>query len=85
MRTAERETWEESGYRVSIGQLLATVRNGFRIYRRGHCCGWGERTNGLPRPFKEEDCRGPRPKQTFFLSNSFSTAPHLQSLKSLSY
>ncbi|CAK9041305.1 unnamed protein product, partial [Durusdinium trenchii] len=32
MRTAERETWEESGYRVSIGQLLATVRNGFRIY-----------------------------------------------------
>lgn len=33
MRTAERETWEESGYRVSIGQLLATVRNGFRIYR----------------------------------------------------
>lgn len=33
MRTAQRETWEESGYNVSIGELLATVRNGFRIYR----------------------------------------------------
>jgi len=33
MRTAQRETWEESGYNVSTGELLATVRNGFRIYR----------------------------------------------------
>ncbi|CAK9033329.1 Nudix hydrolase domain-containing protein [Durusdinium trenchii] len=31
-RTAERETFEESGYQVSIGELLATVRGGFRIY-----------------------------------------------------
>lgn len=33
MRTAQRETWEESGYKVRTGELLATVRNGFRIYR----------------------------------------------------
>mmetsp|Transcript_11397 Transcript_11397/g.19252 ORF Transcript_11397/g.19252 Transcript_11397/m.19252 type:complete len:159 (+) Transcript_11397:45-521(+) len=32
-RTAERETFEESGYEVSIGELLATVRGGFRIYK----------------------------------------------------
>mmetsp|Transcript_112043 Transcript_112043/g.157081 ORF Transcript_112043/g.157081 Transcript_112043/m.157081 type:complete len:159 (+) Transcript_112043:89-565(+) len=32
-RTAERETFEESGYQVSIGELLATVRGGFRIYK----------------------------------------------------
>eukprot|EP00439_Symbiodinium_sp_Y106_P043072 s2226_g5.t1 len=31
-RTAERETWEESGYRVNAGGRLATVRNHFRIY-----------------------------------------------------
>ncbi|CAJ1332271.1 unnamed protein product [Effrenium voratum] len=32
-RTAQRETWEESGYEVTIGPLLATVRGGsFRIY-----------------------------------------------------
>lgn len=31
-KTAERETFEESGYQVSIGSLLATVRGGFRIY-----------------------------------------------------
>eukprot|EP00913_Durusdinium_trenchii_P027159 g25482.t2 len=30
-RTAERETFEESGYQVSIGELLATLRN----YRKG--------------------------------------------------
>jgi 8-oxo-dGTP pyrophosphatase MutT (NUDIX family) len=35
MRTAQRETWEESGYKVRTGELLATVRNGFRIYRLG--------------------------------------------------
>ncbi|CAE6957443.1 unnamed protein product [Symbiodinium natans] len=32
-RTAERETWEESGYPVEVGELLATVRGGFRIFR----------------------------------------------------
>ncbi|CAK8998395.1 unnamed protein product [Durusdinium trenchii] len=32
-RTAERETFEESGYQVSIGELLATVRGGFNIYK----------------------------------------------------
>ncbi|CAE7551636.1 unnamed protein product [Symbiodinium pilosum] len=32
-RTAERETWEESGYPVEVNELLATVRGGFRIYR----------------------------------------------------
>lgn len=32
-RTAERETFEESGYQVSIGELLTTVRGGFQIYK----------------------------------------------------
>eukprot|EP00438_Fugacium_kawagutii_P006726 Skav219138 [mRNA] locus=scaffold1574:679840:681239:+ [translate_table: standard] len=32
-RTAERETFEESGYQVSVGELLATVRGAFRIYK----------------------------------------------------
>mmetsp|Transcript_15440 Transcript_15440/g.29116 ORF Transcript_15440/g.29116 Transcript_15440/m.29116 type:complete len:186 (+) Transcript_15440:49-606(+) len=32
-KTAERETWEESGYPVEVGELLATVRGGFRIFR----------------------------------------------------
>lgn len=31
-RTAVRETWEESGYRVTAGKHLATVRGGFHIY-----------------------------------------------------
>ena len=32
-KTAERETFEESGYQVSIGELLTTVRGGFKIYK----------------------------------------------------
>ena len=32
-KTAERETWEESGYSVEVGELLATVRGGFHIFR----------------------------------------------------
>eukprot|EP00438_Fugacium_kawagutii_P006725 Skav219137 [mRNA] locus=scaffold1574:675777:676870:+ [translate_table: standard] len=34
-RTAERETFEESGYQAGrpIGELLATVRGAFRIYK----------------------------------------------------
>lgn len=32
--TAVRETWEESGYRVRAGRLLARVRNDFHIF---HC------------------------------------------------
>ena len=35
-KTAERETWEESGYPVEVEELLATVRGGFRIFRHGH-------------------------------------------------
>ena len=34
-KTAERETWEESGYPVEVEELLATVRGGFRIFRHG--------------------------------------------------
>lgn len=71
MRTAERETWEESGYRVSIGQLLATVRNGFRIYRRGHCCGWGREQMGSHAPLKRRIAGVHGPSKPFFFPIPF--------------
>ena len=60
-RTAERETWEESGYPVEVNELLATVRGGFRIYRRASaismlcCCAFVPEPSGIRCSVKQQD------------------------------
>ena len=40
-KTAERETWEESGYSVEAHEIMATVRGGFHIFRQASTAPYG--------------------------------------------
>ena len=48
--TAHRETWEETGFNVEVGELLATKESGFQFYACSLAGGFTGEINEFPVP-----------------------------------